>query len=114
MSSNFNFYDEVHGKGHVFGDHADVDNRFGVSLDAGERRQLVQELVREIRTHEGELSDPDRLISTTDELDTELRRDEPRRGTLRRLVNNLTLGAAGVTAVAEAVDKVRKALGLGI
>jgi hypothetical protein len=38
------------------------------------------------------------LISTADELDTELRWDKPHRAILRRLVNNLTLGAAGVTA----------------
>ena len=113
MGSNFNFHGEVHGQGHIFGDHGRVENRFGAILEAEERRRLVEELVEEIKAHESELPDPDELISTTEELDTELNRDEPHPGILRRLVNNLTLGAAGVTAVAEAVDKVRKALGLG-
>jgi hypothetical protein len=113
MGSNFNFHGEVHGQGHIFGDHGRIENRFGPTLEAEGRRRLVEELVQEIKAHELELPDPDGLICTTEELDTELDRDEPHRGTLRRLVNNLTLGAAGVIAVAEAVDKVRKALGLG-
>jgi hypothetical protein len=113
MGSTFNFQSEIHGQGHVFGDHAHQENRFGNALDAEERRQLVEELVQEVRVHAAELPDPDEMIATADEFDTELRRDEPRRGSLRQLVNNLTLGAAGVTAVAEAVDKIRRALGLG-
>jgi len=113
MGSNFNFHREVNGQGHIFGDHGRIENRFGATLEAEERRLLIEELVQEIKAHESELPDPDGLISRTEELDTELHRDEPHRGILRRVVNNLTLGAAGVTAVAEAVDKVRKALGLG-
>ena len=113
MGSNFNFHGEVHGQGHIFGDHGRIENRFGATSEAEERRRLVEELVDEIKAHESELLDPDGLISTTEELDNELHRGEPHRGILRRLVNNLIVGAAGVTAVAEAVDKVRKALGLG-
>jgi hypothetical protein len=113
MGSNFNFHGEVHGQGQVFGDHGRIENRFGATLEAEERRRLVGELVREIKAHESELPDPNGLLSTTEELDTELHRGEPHRGTVRRLMNNLIVGAAGVTAVAEAVDKVREALGLG-
>jgi hypothetical protein len=113
MGSNFNFHGKVDGQGHIFGDHGRIENRFGATLEAEERRRLVEELVQEVKAHESELPDPDGLLSTTEELGAELHRAEPRRGILRRLVNNLVLGAAGVTAVAEAVDKVRKALGLG-
>jgi hypothetical protein len=113
MGSNFNFRGEVHGQGHIFGDHGRIENRFAATLEAEERRRLVEELVQEIKAHEAELPDPDGLLSTTEELDTELDRGEPHQGTLRRLVNHLIVGAAGVTAVAEAVDKICKALGLG-
>jgi hypothetical protein len=109
--STFNFRDQVHADRSNFGDHGHVDNRVGVQVE--EWRQLVEVLVQEVRAHAAELPDPDGLIATAGELDTELRRDDPRRGMLRRLVNSLTVGAAGVIAVAEAVDKIRKALGLG-
>lgn len=112
MGSNFNFHDQVHGQGHIFGDHAHQENRFGAALEAEDRHQLLEELLQDIRTHEAELPNPDGLVAAADELDTELRQDEPDPGTLRRLVNKLTLSAAGVTAVAEAVDKLRRALGL--
>lgn len=112
MGSTFNFRGQVHADRSNFGDYGRVDNRVG-SLQVEELRQLIKELVQEARTHAADIPDPDGLVSTAGELDTELRRDEPRRGVIRRLVRDLTLGAAGVVAVAEAVEKIRTALGIG-
>lgn len=75
--SNFNFFDQIHGQSHIFGDHAHQENRFGAALEAEERHQLLEELFQEIRAHEAELPNPDGLISTADELATELRQGEP-------------------------------------
>jgi polyhydroxyalkanoate synthesis regulator phasin len=84
-------------------------NYFGARA---EQRRLVEELIRQARSHSRELAAPDVLTSTAAELDTELDREEPREGRLRDLLGKLTMAAGGVTAVAEAVDKLRQAIGL--
>ena len=113
MSINYNFRDQVHGQGHIFGDHGRQENRFNTSSQTEEQHRLIEELIGEIRAYASELPDPDELTSTAGQLQTELSEDRPNQGTLRRLVTNLTLGAAGVAAIADAVDKLRKALNLG-
>jgi hypothetical protein len=85
-------------------------NNFGAAR--AEQRRLVEELIRQARSHARELAAPDALTSTAAELETELDREEPREGRLRDLLGRLTMAAGGVTAVAEAVDKVRQAIGL--
>jgi Family of unknown function (DUF5955) len=102
-----------------------IDNVQGLQIGSGgsqvnnfrtvsraEQRQLVEELVRQARAHAGELTAPEKLESAAVELDTELGRDEPRESRLRSLLGRLTVAAGGVTAVAEAVSKVRQAIGL--
>jgi Family of unknown function (DUF5955) len=113
MGSNYNFLDQVHGQGHIFGDYGRQENRFKTSPQTEEPHRLIEELIQEIRAYASQLPDPDELTSTAGQLQTELSEDEPNQGTLRRLLTNITLGAAGVTAVAEAVDKLREALNLG-
>lgn len=113
MSSNYHFLDQVHGQGHIFGDHGRQENRFKTSPQTEEQHRLIEELIQEIRAYASQLPDPEELTSTAGQLQTELSEEEPNQGTLRRLLTNLTLGAAGVTAIAEAVDKLRKALNLG-
>jgi hypothetical protein len=77
-----------------------------------EQRQLVEELVRQTRAHASELAEPEELALAAAELDSELDRDEPRAGKLQSLLDRLARAAGGVTAVAEAVSDVRRAIGL--
>lgn len=112
MGSNYNFHGPVQGQGHIFGDDARQENRFNAPPLAEERHRLIEELLQQISDHAADLRNHNELTATAEELDAELRQDEPRPGTLRRLVTNLTLGATGVTAVAEAVEKLRTALNL--
>ncbi|AZP19290.1 hypothetical protein EJC51_26395 [Streptomyces aquilus] len=77
-----------------------------VSSEAAELRQRLDDLRGLLVQYAAALPDPDQLRDDTDQLDAQLQRERPNRTVVRGLLDSLTAGAGGVSAVASAVSTV--------
>ncbi|MET9381004.1 DUF5955 family protein [Streptomyces sp. NPDC002928] len=83
----------------------------GESQDAVELRRRLDELQRLLVQYAAVLPDADRLREDTEELGTQLQRERPNRSAVRGLLDSLTAGAGGVSAVLAAVTGLTQFVG---
>ncbi|MFC9843927.1 hypothetical protein ACFWFF_10460 [Streptomyces sp. NPDC060223] len=75
----------------------------GQSPDTLELQRRIEELQRLLTQHAAALPDAERLRQVTQELGNQLQDPQPNRTVVRSLLDSLTAGAGGVTAVLTAV-----------
>ncbi|MEU6373465.1 DUF5955 family protein [Streptomyces sp. NPDC046909] len=84
----------------------DVRNYYGTGDDTSELTRSIDELQLRITQYAAALPDPGQLRELTEALSGQLRQGQPNRTVLRSLLDSLTAGAGGVSAVVTAVSGV--------
>jgi hypothetical protein len=84
----------------------DVRNYYGTNDDVSELTRCMDELQRQIAQYAAAVPDAGQLRELTEALSAQLQQGQPNRTVVRSLLDSLTAGAGGVSAVLSAVNGV--------
>ncbi|WP_410672387.1 hypothetical protein [Amycolatopsis sp. cmx-4-68] len=102
------------GANYVHGSQNAVGAGAQVNIDTHARseiRELIEQLNQKIDEHENELDDANSLRSSTEVLAERVANGAPDRSFVKVLLAGMTTLAAPVAAVADAINKIRQAIG---